>query len=70
MEIEASKYFGWLTADLILDVTKHPMALAGLILVSTCLLEDAAIISAALISIDGFIAPELAFLAFFWGHLL
>lgn len=54
-------------AELILDVTKHPLVLAGVILLSTYLLEDAAIISAALISIDGFISPELAFLALFIG---
>lgn len=54
-------------AELILDVTKHPLVLAGLILLSTYLLEDAAIISAALISIDGFLSPELAFLALFIG---
>ncbi|KEI69753.1 DedA family protein [Endozoicomonas elysicola] len=54
-------------AELILDVTKNPLVLAGLILLSTYLLEDAAIISAALISIDGFLSPELAFLALFIG---
>ncbi|WP_419832410.1 DedA family protein [Endozoicomonas atrinae] len=54
-------------AELILDVTKHPLVLAVLILLSTYLLEDAAIISAALISIDGFISPELAFLALLIG---
>lgn len=54
-------------AELILDVTTHPLLLAGLILLSTYLLEDAAIISAALISIDGFLSPELAFLALFIG---
>ncbi|MFK0571163.1 DedA family protein [Endozoicomonas sp.] len=54
-------------AELILNVTNHPLILAGLILLSTYLLEDAAIISAALISIDGFISPELAFLALFIG---
>ncbi len=32
-------------AELILDVTKHPLVLAVLILLSTYLLEDAAIIS-------------------------
>ena len=47
--------------DLILEQTRNPLAIAGLILMSTWILEDAAIISAALISIDGFIAPELAF---------
>ncbi|WBA84823.1 hypothetical protein [Endozoicomonas sp. GU-1] len=70
MEIEASKYFGWLTADQILDVTNHLMVLAGVMLLSICLLENAAIISTALISIDGFIATLLAFLALFWGPLL
>ncbi len=46
------------------------MVLAGLMLLSICLLENAAIISTALISIDGFIPSLLALLALFWGHLL
>ncbi|WP_067517660.1 DedA family protein [Endozoicomonas ascidiicola] len=53
--------------DQILNTTSHPLLIAVLIVVATWVLEDAAIISAALLSIDGFIGPLLAFLALFIG---
>ena len=46
---------------------QNPWLLALLIIIGTYLLEDAAIISAALLSADGVIATELAFLALFIG---
>ena len=46
-----------------MESIQQPGTLALLIILSTYILEDAAIISAALLSADGMIAPELAFLA-------
>ena len=46
-----------------MESIQQPTTLALLIILSTYILEDAAIVSAALLSADGMIAPELAFLA-------
>ena len=46
-----------------MESIQHPTTLALLIILSTYILEDAAIVSAALLSADGMIAPEWAFLA-------
>ncbi len=53
--------------DLWLEVIQNPYLLALLIIISTYLLEDAAIVSAALLSTDGMISPFLAFYALFIG---
>ena len=53
--------------DLWLEVIQTPYLLALLIIISTYLLEDAAIVSAALLSTDGMISPFLAFYALFIG---
>ena len=50
-----------------MESIQHPGVLALLIILSTYILEDAAIISAALLSADNMIAPELAFLALVIG---
>ena len=46
-----------------MESIQQPSILALFIILSTYILEDAAIVSAALLSADGMIAPELAFLA-------
>ena len=50
-----------------MESIQHPSTLALLIILSTYILEDAAIISAALLSADGMISPQLAFLALVIG---
>lgn len=50
-----------------IDSTQHPGLLALCIILGTYLLEDAAIVSAALLSADGRISPEMALLALFAG---
>ncbi len=51
----------------LLDSVQHPLTLALLLLLGTYLLEDAAIITGVLLSADGLISSELAFLALFIG---
>ena len=51
----------------LIESAQHPGLLALCIILATYLLEDAAIVSAALLSADGQINPELAFLALFTG---
>ncbi|MGB1271790.1 MAG: DedA family protein [Endozoicomonas sp.] len=53
--------------EFLLNFSSHPWVLAGVIVLATYILEDAAIISAALMSADGIILPELAFLALLIG---
>ncbi|MGI9279663.1 MAG: DedA family protein [Endozoicomonas sp.] len=50
-----------------LDYIQHPWLLALLILLGSYILEDAAIVFAALLSADGVISSQLAFLALFIG---
>lgn len=53
--------------EVLLETFQHPLILAALILLGTYILEDAAIVSAALLSADGLIPSELAFAALFLG---
>ena len=46
---------------------EHPLVLALVILLGSYVLEDAAIVSAALLSADGLLSKELAFVALFLG---
>ena len=48
--------------EFLLSTFQHPLALALFILLGTYLLEDAAIVTAALLTADGLISSELAFL--------
>lgn len=50
-----------------MESIQNPTTLALLIILSTYILEDAAIVSAALLSADGMISPQLAFLALIIG---
>ncbi|HEX2590770.1 MAG TPA: VTT domain-containing protein [Rhizomicrobium sp.] len=52
--------FGWM-------ISSSPYLLAGSIVISTFILEDAAIVYAALIATGGMISPSAAFLALFAG---
>ena len=54
-------------AEYLLMFAERPWIMAVMIILATYILEDAAIISAALISADGLISPELAFLSLFLG---
>ncbi|AMO54794.1 VTT domain-containing protein [Endozoicomonas montiporae] len=49
------------------NVAQNPMLLALFILVGTYILEDAAILTAALLSADGLIGTQLAFIVLFLG---
>ena len=51
----------------LLEVTGNPVLLALLVLLGTYVLEDAAIVTAALLSADGLLPSGLAFLALFIG---
>ena len=51
----------------LLNSVQNPLTLALLLLLGTYLLEDAAIITGALLSADGLISSELAFMALFIG---
>ncbi len=50
-----------------MESAQQPWVLALLIILGTYILEDAAIVTAALLSADGVIGAELAFLALFFG---
>ena len=50
-----------------MGAAQHPLFLALMILLGSYVLEDAAIISAALLSADGMISTQLAFFALFLG---
>ena len=50
-----------------IGTVQNPVVLAFLILLGSYVLEDAAIVSAALLSADGLISVELAYLALFLG---
>ncbi len=54
-------------SQLWMEFVQQPWLLALSIIIGTYILEDAAIVTAALLSADGLIAPELAFIALFIG---
>ncbi|MRI31724.1 hypothetical protein EOPP23_01775 [Endozoicomonas sp. OPT23] len=58
---------GFLMFEDLLASIQHPLVLALMLLLGTYLLEDAAIITGALLSADGLISSELAFIALFIG---